>query len=73
MLDQRGLAAAGDHAELLDAGGPRFFDRILDQRLIDHRQHFLGDRLGGRQESRAEAGDGQHGFAQWFDHNCGSL
>ena len=42
MLHQRGLAAAGDHAELLDAGGARLLDRVLDQRLVDDRQHFLG-------------------------------
>ena len=69
MLDQRGLAAAGDHAELLDARRARFLDRVLDQRLVDHRQHFLGGRLGGGQETRAEAGDGQNGLAQWLDHN----
>ena len=69
MLHQRGLAAAGDHAELLDPGGARLLDRILDQRLVHDRQHFLGGRLGGGQESRAEAGDGQHGFAQWLDHD----
>ena len=63
MFDQRGLAAAGDHAELLDAGGARFFDRILDQRLVDDGQHFLGRRLGGGQEAGAQAGDGKDGFA----------
>ena len=64
MFDQRGLAAAGDHAELLDAGGPRFLDRVLDQRLVDDRQHFLGHRLGGGQEPGAQAGDGQNSLAQ---------
>ena len=68
MLDQRGLAAAGDHAELLDPGRARLLDRVLDQRLVHDRQHFLGHRLGGRQEARAEAGDGQNGFAQRLDH-----
>ena len=69
MLHQRGLAAAGDHAELLDAGGARLLDRVLDQRLVHDRQHFLGGRLGGGQESRAEARDGQHGLTQWLDHD----
>ena len=68
MLDQGGLAAAGHHAELLDPGGARFLDGVLDQRLVDDRQHFLGHRLGGGQEAGAQAGDGQHGLAQWLDH-----
>ena len=67
MFDQRGLAAAGDHAELLDPGGARLIDRVLDQRLVDDRQHFLWHRLGGGQEARAEAGDRKHGLAQWFN------
>ena len=33
MLDDGGLAAAGDEAELLDAGFARFLDRVLDERL----------------------------------------
>ena len=64
MLHQCGLAAPGDHAELLDPGGACLFDRILDQGFVHDRQHFLGHRLGGRQKSRAEAGDGQYRLAQ---------
>jgi hypothetical protein len=51
MLDDAGLAAAGDQAELLDAGGARLVHRVLDQRPVHHRQHLLGQRLGGGQES----------------------
>ena len=69
MFHQRGLAAPGDHAELLDAGRARLLDRVLDQRLVDYGQHFLGHRLGGGQETCAEAGDGQNGLAQWLDHD----
>ena len=61
ILD-RALVAAGDEDEFLDAGGEAFLDRILDQRPVDDRQHFLGHRLGGRQEARAQAGDRQDGF-----------
>ena len=64
MFHQRGLAAAGDHAELLDAGGARLLDRVLDQRLVHDGQHFLGGRLGRGQEAGAQPGDGQDGFAK---------
>ena len=43
--------------------GDRFFDAVLDDRLVDQRQHFLGLRLGGGQEAGAETGGGEDGFA----------
>ena len=57
------LVAAGDEDHVADAGGIGFLDGVLDQRLVDHRQHFLGLRLGGGQEAGAEACDGEHGLA----------
>ena len=57
------LAAAGDEDDVVDARGDRFFDAVLDDRLVDERQHFLGLRLGRRQEAGAEAGGGKDGFA----------
>jgi hypothetical protein len=68
VLDQSGLAAAGDHTELLDTCGAGLLHRVLNQWLVDDGQHFLGGRLGGWQEAGAQAGDGQDGFAQFFDH-----
>ena len=62
VLD-RALVAAGDEDHVADAGGIGLFDRVLDQRLVHHRQHFLGLRLGGRQKTGAEACDGEHGLA----------
>ena len=44
----------------------RLVDDMLDQRPVDHRQHFLRHGLGGRQEPGAEAGDGEDGFADGF-------
>ena len=71
VIDDRGLAAAGHEDHLLDPRLARLVHRILDQRPVDDRQHFLGDRLGGGQEARAEAGDGEHGFADGFaDGSC---
>ena len=62
ILD-RVLAAAGDEDDVVDAGGDRFLDAVLDDRLVDERQHLLRLRLGGRQEPGAEAGGGEDGFA----------
>ncbi len=49
------LAAAGDDDDLIAAGGHRFLDAVLNDGLVDQREHFLGLRLGGREEARAEA------------------
>ena len=62
ILD-RVLAAAGDEDDVVHAGGDRFFDAVLDDRLVDERQHFLGLRLGGRQKAGAEARGGKDGLA----------
>src|SRR6202041_1880861 len=35
------LAASGDENNVLDSGSNAFFHRVLNQRLIHHRQHFL--------------------------------
>ena len=44
IIDQRRFAAPGDEDHLLDPGLARLVDRILDQRPVDDRDHFLGDR-----------------------------
>ena len=62
ILD-RVLAAAGDEDDVVDAGRDRFLDAVLDDRLVDERQHFLRLRLGRGQEAGAEAGGGEDGFA----------
>ena len=59
MILDDGLVAAGDEDEMLDPCLPRLVDHVLDDRPVDHRQHFLGDRLGGGQESRAQTGNGK--------------
>src|SRR5690606_7774406 len=50
------LAAAGDHEDVVEAGVDRLLDDVLDRRLVDDGQHFLGCRLGGGQESGTEPG-----------------
>ena len=62
VLD-RPLLAAGDDDDLLDAGRDGLLDRVLDDRLVDQRQHLLGLRLGGGEEPRAPAGGRKHGLA----------
>ncbi len=75
ILDAR-FAAPGDEHEVLDARLAGFVDDMLDDRLVDHRQHFLGHRLGRGQEAGAEPGHREHGFANTlgFGHqatDCG--
>ena len=55
VLD-RALGVAGDEDELFGAGGQRLFGRVLDQRLVDDRQHLLRACLRRRQEARAAPG-----------------
>ena len=59
------LAAAGDDEDLVAAGGHGFFDSVLDDGLIDQREHFFGLGFGGGQEARSEAGGGEYGFADF--------
>ena len=67
VLD-RALAAAGDKHQFLDAGVDSLFRCILDQRLVDHRQHFLGIRLGRRQESGPQTRDREDRLAYFLFH-----
>jgi hypothetical protein len=68
MILDGALAAPGDEDELLDARRPRLLDRVLDQRLVDDRQHLLRHRLGRRQEARAEAADREDRLADGSRH-----
>ena len=67
VLD-RVLAPSGHEDELFDAGRPRLLERVLDQRLVDHRQQFLGQGLGCRQEPGPQPADRQDGFANRGGH-----
>jgi hypothetical protein len=55
------LGRARDEHQAARTGGQRLFHRVLDQRLVDDGQHFLGAGLGGRQEPRAPARDRKNG------------
>src|SRR5579864_8706641 len=52
------LAAPRHEDDQRDAGGHNFLDRILHQRLVDERKHFLRWGFGRGQESCAESGYG---------------
>ena len=66
MVFDHALVASGDEDEVFDAGLAGLIDHVLNERPVDHRQHFLRHRLGRRQEPGAEPGDGEDGFANEF-------
>ena len=63
VVFDRPLVPAGNKDHFAHAGRIGFFDGILDQWLVDHRQHFLRLSLGGWQEAGAEAGNGKDRLA----------
>ncbi|EXI69491.1 MAG: hypothetical protein AW07_04234 [Candidatus Accumulibacter sp. SK-11] len=65
VLD-RALVAAGDEDHLANPGCVGFLDRILDQRLVHHSQHFLRAGLGCRQETCAQTGNREDRFLNLF-------
>ena len=65
MVFDGALAASGDENHFGDTGGGGFFNGVLDQRLIHHRQHFFRARFGGGKKARAKTGDGENGFGDF--------
>ena len=63
MILDHTLVAAGHEDQMFDAGLVGLVHDVLDQRPVDHRQHFLRHGLGRRQEPGAETGNGKDGFA----------
>ena len=59
------LVAAGNEDEFLDARFRSLLDRILDQGLVDDRQHFLGHRLCRGEKPRAKTAHRKNGL---LDH-----
>ena len=55
------LGRAGDEHQAPRAGRQRLFHRVLDERLVDDRQHFLRAGLGRGQEPGTAPGDGKYG------------
>ena len=69
MILDRVLAASGDQDDVGDAGRDRLFDAVLDDWLVDERQHLFRLRLGRREKPRAESCGRKDGFAQWRSHH----
>jgi hypothetical protein len=72
VVFDRAFAAPGDKDHVAHARGVGFLDRVLDQRLVHHRQHLLGSGLGGRQKPGAEAGNRENGGMDFLNgaHGC---
>ena len=69
MVLDRGLAAPGHDDDVLNTGMERLLDAVLNDRLVDDRQHLLGLRLGGGQKARPESCGGEDGFANFSWHH----
>ncbi len=69
MIFDSALAAARDDDHRFNARRDRFFDDILDKRLVDQGQHFFRRCFGRRQKSRAQSGGGKDCFANLRWHN----
>ena len=61
VVFDRPFGAPGDKDQLGGTGIQRLLDRVLNQRLVDDRQHFLRASLGRRQESSSPARYRKHG------------
>src|SRR5690606_17380259 len=77
VLD-RPLGAPGDEDQGVAAGLDRLVDGVLDDGPVDDRQHFLWDRLRGRQEPGSKSRNRKDGFAQfhfagWFGVRGGAF
>ena len=68
MIGNRFFAVGCDENEFLDARRTRFFNGVLDHRLIDHRNHFFWDHFRGGEKARTQTGDRQYCFANSLRH-----
>ena len=50
---------------MFDPGVQGLFDAVLDDRLVDERQHLLGLGLSGGQETGPQTRGGENGFANF--------
>src|SRR3569833_849228 len=62
------FAATGNDDDVLDSGSDGFFNAVLNDGLVDERQHLFGDYLGGGQETSSETTCGEDNFANFLFH-----
>ena len=67
------LGAAGHEYQGIHARRNRFLDSILNQWLVDDRQHLLGTRLGGGKKPGSQPGDRKDSFLNHFFHEATSV
>jgi hypothetical protein len=58
--------ATGDEDHVGNPRCHRLLHRVLNQRLVHDRQHFLRTGLGRRQKTRSHTGNGKDGFPDFF-------
>ncbi len=68
MILDGALVAAGDKNHFGDARRIGLFDRILNERLVDHGHHLFRSGFGRGQKTRAETGNGEDGFGDGRGH-----
>lgn len=78
VILQRPLATSSDNGDLIETCLQGFLHSVLNQRLVDHWQHFLGHSLGSWKESGAVASCRKQTFLDhghpWFarkSERCG--
>jgi len=69
MVFDHAFVPASDEDEMLDARFACLVNDMLDQRTVDHRQHFFRHRLCGWQKTRAKPCHGKDGFSNRFVHD----
>lgn len=62
------LRATRDDDDVLDAGCDCFLDRVLNDRFVDHAEHFLRHRFRSRKKPCAEPGGGNDDFSDLLGH-----
>ncbi len=63
MILDHTLVASGDKDEVFDTGSLGLVDHMLNDGLVDDRQHFLRQGFCGGKEAGAKSRDRQDGFA----------
>ena len=69
MVFHQDFAAPGHDDDLVAAGSNRLFHAVLNDRLVDDRQHLFRHDLGGRKKPRAHARGREYCFTNFHAHH----